>query len=183
MSDLRAGFIAAAGWVRVCSKLWVGLICLIPAACGYHLVGEGPLPGGINRLAITVLENRTAHSYLQGIVTNALLDEFSRRRPDMVVDVGQAQAVLGGTIQSLEAQTETREDSQTASQRRVVIHVSLHLTDKAGRILWQEADLWADQVYAVSKNKETSNQNRRQAMETAALRLAENIFERLTSSF
>ena len=159
------------------------MVWLIPAACGYHLVGEGSLPGGVNRLAITMLENRTAHSYLQGIVTNALLDEFSRRRPGLIVGPGNAQAVLGGTIRSLEARTETRVDSQTASQRRLVIHVSLQLIDNAGRVLWQDGGLRAEQSYSVSANKAASDQNRRRAMEEAALRLAENVYARLTSSF
>jgi hypothetical protein len=120
---------------------------------------------------------------LQSTVTNALVDEFSRRRPNLIVSVEQAQAVLSGTIQRLEAETVTRANSQTASQRRLVIYVSLSMTDKAGHLLWQEGDMRVEQNYPVSSNKTISDQNRRRAMEKAALRLAENVYERLTSSF
>jgi hypothetical protein len=134
-------------------------------------------------MAITVLGNRTAHSFLQSTITNALVDEFSRRRPNLIVSVEQAQAVLSGTIQRLESETVTRANSQTASQRRLVIYVSLSMTDKAGNLLWQQTDMRVEQNYTVSSIKTASDQNRRRAMEKAALRLAENVYERLTSSF
>lgn len=134
-------------------------------------------------MSITVLTNRTAHSLLQSTITNALLDEFTRRRPGLIVGVEQSQAVLSGTIESLESETVTRVNSQTASQRRLSIHVALSMTDKSGKVLWQENDLNFEQNYAVSINKTTSDLNRRLAMEKVALRLAEDVYERLTSSF
>lgn len=170
-------------WPNLCVMVALSLMGLTLAACGYQLAGMGQLPGGVNRLAIAVLANRTIYSALQTTITNALIDEFSHRRPGLIVSLEQAEAVLSGTILSMESETVSRATTQAASGRHVVIRVALTLTNKAGQILWQDPGLRFEQAYAVSSNKITSDANRQEAMDKAAGRLAEYVYERLTDAF
>ncbi|MDA8138738.1 MAG: LptE family protein [Desulfobacteraceae bacterium] len=146
-------------------------------ACGYQLSGSGSLPGGIKRIHMSVMNNRTAESGLEMKVTNAVIDELTRRGQNVVAQPDQAEAVLTGVIDSLATETIARSGSITATERRVVITASFTLKDPKGKVLWQAQQLRAEQAYAVS------DINRLQAINTVSQRLAESVYDRLTDSF
>ena len=133
--------------------------------------------------AVTMLVNRSGESGLEAKVTNALLDEITRRRQDLVVSVEQADAILSGTIDNLSTQTAARSGTLTATERKVVITVSLTLKDRNGEVLWQGARLVAEQAFPVADTKPQTESNRRAAMNEVAKRLAEYAYERLTDNF
>lgn len=155
----------------------------ILSACGYRFAGSGRLPDGVQTIGVQMLTNRTAESGLETQVTNALIDELTRRRQSSVVDVDQADAVLSGTIDSLATETLSRSGLLTATERRLVITASLVLKDRHGEILWQRSRLRAEQAYAVTTDVTQSERNRRLAIGDVARRLAEYAYERLTDTF
>ncbi|MBI5062151.1 MAG: LptE family protein [Desulfatitalea sp.] len=164
--------------------LWAGLaLGMLLAGCGYRMAGPGELPGKANTVAVTMLVNRSGESGLEAKVTNALLDEITRRRQDLVVSVEQADAILTGTIDNLSTQTAARSGTLTATERKVVITVSLTLKDRGGEVLWQGARLTAEQAFLVADTKPQTESNRRAAMNEVAKRLAEYAYERLTDNF
>jgi outer membrane lipopolysaccharide assembly protein LptE/RlpB len=167
-----------AGW-----GLLLALCLSVLLACGYQLAGSGELPKGVNTIAVQVLANHTAESGLETTITNAVIDELTRRRQDLVVGVERADGILSGTINRLTTSTSARSDLLTAVERRLIVTVSFVLKDPSGKVLWQGRQLSAEQAYAVGESKAATEMNRRLAIGIVAQRLAEYLFERLTDSF
>jgi outer membrane lipopolysaccharide assembly protein LptE/RlpB len=165
--------------------VWLGVLCgvMLLTGCGYQLAGSGELPGEVATIAIPMLANRTAESGLEAVMTNALIDELSRRRQNLVVSEERADAVLRGTISGLGTETLSRSATLTAVERRLVITAELTLTDRNGNVLWQDRQLRAEQAYAVAGTKAGTETNRRLAIGQVAQRLAEYVYERLTDAF
>jgi outer membrane lipopolysaccharide assembly protein LptE/RlpB len=159
------------------------VLAVAVAGCGYHMAGPGELPGKAKSVAVTMLVNRSGESGLEAKVTNALLDEITRRRQDLVVSEGQADVILSGTIDKLSTQTAARKGTLTASERMVVITVSLVLKSRTGEVLWQGSHLTAEQAFPVADTKPQTESNRRAALDEVAKRLAEYAYERLTDNF
>jgi hypothetical protein len=151
--------------------------------CGYRLAGSGQLPGKVKTIAVQVFENRTAESGLETTVTNAVIDELTRRRQDLVVESGRAEALLSGTVTRLTASTVSRSGTLTAQERKVVITAAFVLKGSDGTVLWQRGAIHADQAYAVEESKSATEMNKRLAIGLAAQRLAEYLFESLTDAF
>ena len=81
--------------------IWpVIVILLFFSACGYRFAGSGNLPGGIQTVAIEILENRTTETGLENTITNDLIYEFSRKGRRVQKDSKKADAVLTGVIVS-----------------------------------------------------------------------------------
>jgi len=154
------------------------------AACGYQVAGRGDLPGGIQTLAVQMLQNRTSETGVETTFTNALINELNRRRQGSVVFVEKADGVLKGTIESITWDTVARRGTNTASERRVYALLSLILTDGAGNVLWKRSGLKAEQAYAVvDGNKSATEANRRNALGVLSEQMAEHVYRRLTDNF
>jgi hypothetical protein len=153
------------------------------AACGYRLAGSGELPGGVERIAINLLVNRSTENGIETTITNALIDEFTRRQ-QAVVPVQEAQATVSGTINSISWDTLSRRGVNAATERRVDVMISLVLKGMDGKVLWQSSGLTAKQAYAVvSGDKPATDANRRQAIELAVQRIAETAYRRMVDNF
>lgn len=162
----------------------MGCLCFsLMAGCGYRLAGSGKLPGNINTMAVQLLKNRTAESGLETTVTNAVIDELTRRRQDLVVETGRAEGILSGTISRLTTQTVARSGTLSALERKAVLSASFVLKDPKGIVLWQRGTISAEQAYVVEDSKSATDMNKRLATGLAAQRLAESLYESLTDSF
>ncbi|RJQ68768.1 MAG: hypothetical protein C4519_22600 [Desulfobacteraceae bacterium] len=169
--------------MKDCRSLTIAALCLtLLAACGYRLAGSGRLPGDVSTIAVSVLTNRTALSGLESIVTNALVDEFTRRRQNLLVDADRADAVLTGSIDALATETVARSGTLTALQRRMVITASLVLKNRNGLVLWEQ-QITAEETYTVDALRPETDRNLRLASAQAAQRLAEYAYARLTDTF
>jgi outer membrane lipopolysaccharide assembly protein LptE/RlpB len=152
--------------------------------CGYRLAGRGELPGNTQTIAVRMLENRSSQTGVEILITNALINELSRRRRGAVVGAERADAVLAGTIESITWDTVSHRGINTASERRVYATISLTLTDRSGTVLWKRPGLTGEQAYAVvDGNKSATEFNRRQAISILAGQVAENVYRRLTDNF
>lgn len=184
MSKHRHHKRAATGGFRL-GPLW-GVICLgILSACGYQFAGRGDLPGGIERIAVHVLENRSSETGIEIAITNALINEFNHRRQGSVVGADSADGVLKGTIDSIVWGTISRRGINTASERRVTATLSLTLTDDMGKVLWKRSGISAAEAYEVSQdgNKTITEGNRRQAISMLSEQMAEFVYRQLVDNF
>ena len=166
----------------------IGLSALLCMAmlmgCGYQLAGRGDLPGGIQTIAVQVLENRSSQTGAEITFTNALINELNRRRRGSVVQTGRADATLNGTIESISWDTVSRSGANTATERRVYASLSLTLTDHAGNVLWRRSGLAAEQAYGVVDGDKTATENnRRLAINLLSEQMAEYVYRRLTDNF
>jgi len=165
------------------------LICLgivsflLLHACGYRLYGGGDLPGGIKTIYVEVLENNTSESSIETIFTNDIISEFIRFRKVTLTSRETAQGILTGTIRSMRLNTLSRKSANSVSERLVTITVDLVLKDQEGRLLWLGKGITEYEAYDVLSDKQSTEQNRRIAIEDLSNRLSEVIYHRLTSGF
>lgn len=160
------------------------LAALSLCACGYRMVGQNTLPGNVDTIGIKMLVNRSIETGAEAIVTNALSDELNRRRPGTLKRIAGADAILTGTIESINRKTVSRSGALTARQRQVTVRVSLALEDRTGKMLWGRVTLEAAESYAVKGDDKLTNEiNRRNAIAEASQRLAEDAYRALTDDF
>jgi len=150
-------------------------------SCGYQFSGSGNLPAGIQRVFISVLENRTAETGLENILSGDLRYEFIRNNRDARPD--EAEAVLSGTIKSLRLGTISRSGTHSSLERRVTVFVDLKLTDRNGRVLWSVEGLADSETYPVGTDDRETDFNKRAALSVLTKRMAETIYYRMTEDF
>jgi len=164
--------------------IWaVIIIPLFFSACGYRFAGSGNLPGGIQSIAIEILENRTPETGLENIITNDLIYEFTRKGRSVQKNSKKADAILTGVIESERITTISRQAQQSALARRVEFIVNLKLTGSDGGVKWSASGITAFEDYDVSTDKQASEISKRRAIETLSKRFAEKVYNRLTEDF
>ena len=84
-------------------------------SCGYQFAGMGKMPGGAKTIYVTMLKNNTNETGLERIVTNAIINEFSRSGISMSKDQDKADAVLSGVVASVYTETIARSSANTST--------------------------------------------------------------------
>ena len=158
-------------------------IFLFFSACGYRFAGSGNLPAGIQTIAIEVLENRTPETGLENIITNDLIYEFTRKGRGVKKNSKEADGILTGVIVSERITTISRQAQQSPLARRIEITVDLKLTDSGGEVKWSRYGISEFEEYDVAADRQTTELNKRQAIETLSKKLAEKVHNRLTDDF
>ena len=158
---------------------------LLLAACGYHFSGSGKFPGGVTRIFIDMLQNRSSDTGVESTFTNDLIYEFTRKREASVAaDRAVADAILTGTIVSLSVDDISRASISTALERQVTGILNLRLISKDGSVLWASGNIVERKSYmVVDGNKTATEQNKSDAIAELSRRLAEAAFNRLTDNF
>lgn len=168
-------------------ELWLlfgtAILLALLGACGYHFAGSGSLPGGVEKVFITVFENQTTEVGIEKKVTNALVYEFTRNQQNLVSTADDSDAVLKGSITSLYTATISRQEERTSKERRIIITVDLVLEDSRGEALWNARGMNADQTYALGDDATAAENNRNEALTLVTQRLAEDVYNRMTDDF
>ena len=161
----------------------VFLACIV--GCGYRFAGSGSYPANVERIFITILENKTAETGVETTFTNDLIYEFTRNRKESLAqDRSTADAILTGTIVRLAVNNIARTSASTAVERRVTGTLRLQLKTPDGRLLWTSGDIVERQAYTVvSGNKTATDRNKTEAIAVVSEKLAESAFYRLTDDF
>ena len=163
----------------------VGFLAVTLTACGYHFAGSGDFPAGVSRVFIPILENRSAETGAESILTNDLIYEFTRsRKESLAQDRSSADSILTGTIVTILVENIARSTVSTAVERRVTGILNLRLESPDGRILWASGNIVERQAYSVvDGNKTATDQNKSDAIAVVSKKLAESAFNRLTDDF
>jgi outer membrane lipopolysaccharide assembly protein LptE/RlpB len=158
------------------------LVVMLISGCGYRFSGSGVLPKDVKQVFVAMLENRTEETAIESIFTNDLIYEFARSGT-LAKGKNQADAQLSGVIEAITKGTISRIGINTSQERRVNIVISFQLNDPKGGALWSLKQLSENEAYLVEKDKETTERNRRMAIERLSKRLAEKVYHRLTDNF
>lgn len=137
------------------AQLILGLVLVVSSvSCGYHTAGKGAqLPPDVKTIAVPAFTNETQTFRIESILTEAVVREFNTRTKYRVVsDPSEADAVLRGTVLSTQLAPVTY-DSNTgrASSALVTVNIKVSLTEKNGRVLYQNPNYTFREQYQVSR--------------------------------
>ena len=139
------------GW-RV---LWL-LPLLAATACGYHTAGHSvQLPENVKTIAIPAFTNVTTTYRIEQMLTASVVREFTTRTHYHILnEPGEAaDATLRGTVIST-SQSPLTYNSTTGQAASVLVVVSMKvsLTDRQGKVLYQNPSYLFREQYEVSQD-------------------------------
>jgi outer membrane lipopolysaccharide assembly protein LptE/RlpB len=129
---------------------------LVSAGCGYHTAGHAvTLPDNLRTIAVPVFVNQTQTYKIEQMLTGAVVREMVTRTHYHILNQPSdaADATLQGTVLSTSTSTLTY-DSQTGRAASVLVIVSMKvsLTNKQGKILYQNPSYLFREEYQVSRD-------------------------------
>ena len=87
-------------------------------------------------------------------------------------------------ITAITIETASWRGQNVAAERRVTAHVNLRLTDRrTGKLVWSARDVGANETYPVADSNQQTERNKRDAIAVLSKRMAEGIYNRLTTDF
>lgn len=136
-------------------RIFLLLACLCLAGCGYHTAGHAnALPSDLRTLAVPAFVNQTQTYKIEQTLTAAVVQEFTTRtKYHITSDSAAADATLRGTVLSTNT-TPMTYDSTTgrASSVMVIVTMKVVLSDRDGRVLYQNPSYTFREQYQVSQD-------------------------------
>ena len=137
--------------------MFMALLCV--SGCGYHTLGAAThLPSSVRTLSVPVFATRTEAYHTEAVMTGAVIREFATRtRLRISPDSGAvSDAVLHGTIltQTIAPLTYNTTTQQSSSYL-ITLVVSVTLTDRDGKVLYQNKNYTFRQQYQSTTNLAT----------------------------
>lgn len=124
------------------------------SGCGYHAVGHSTrLPQDVKVLAVPMFVNQTQTYRIEQILTRDVVRELiGRTHYRVVTDSASPDASLTGTVLSAQA-TPLTYDAQSGriSSALVTVTMKVSLTDRSGRVLFENPNYSFRQQYQVSR--------------------------------
>jgi outer membrane lipopolysaccharide assembly protein LptE/RlpB len=135
------------------------LVALLNLGCGYHTAGHAAqLPPDIRTIAVPSFTNETLTYRIEQMLTSSVVREFtSRTKYRIVSDPGDdVDATLRGTVLSTTASPLTYDTaSGRAASVLVVVSMRVILTDRHGKVLYQNPAYLFREQYEVSQDLPT----------------------------
>ncbi|MBA4366095.1 MAG: hypothetical protein C0403_00450 [Desulfobacterium sp.] len=156
---------------------WV--LCFI-LSCGYNFAGMGKIPGGVKTICVTMLKNNTNETGLERIITNSIVNEFSRNGVPMTKDPARADGILSGSVASVYTTTIARSSANTSSERSVYIKLDMKLMNSKGKLLWTRSGIEDNEAYQAGLNED---RQKKKAINDLVKRLSRTFYQRLTDDF
>ena len=139
------------------------------SGCGYHTLGAAThLPPGIRTLSVPEFASNTEAYHTETVMTNAVIREFAARTRFRVTPNADADAdaVLRGTIlKEAVAPLTYNSSTQESSSFLITIVVSVTLTGRDGRILYENKNYVFRQQYQSTTDLPTFIQENPAAIE------------------
>ena len=135
---------------------WALIFLLASTGCGYHTAGHAAqLPQNVQTISIPAFVNETNTYRIEQMLTASVVHEFTTRTHYRVVrDSGEmADATLHATVLSTSA-SPLAYDSSTgrAASLLIVVSMKVTLSDRQGKLLYQNPAYLFREQYEVSGN-------------------------------
>ena len=131
-------------------------VLLFDAACGYHTAGHAvQLPENVKTIAIPAFKNETLTYRIEQMLTSSVVREFTTRTHYRILNDPSetADATLRGTVLSTTASPLTYDTSTgQAASVLVVVSMKVTLTDRSGKVLYQNPAYLFREQYEVSQD-------------------------------
>lgn len=149
----------------------IALVAMVIAAtgCGYHTAGHAvQLPQNVRTIAVPGFSSQTQTFRVEQLLTEAVVHEFNTRTQFHIIHEtnADADAVLKGAVLSASA-APLAYDSQTGRAASVLVTVSMQvtLTDRQGKVLFQNPSYLFHEQYELSRELSTFFEEDTPAME------------------
>lgn len=155
------------------------VVALVLVGCGvYSFKGEGL--GGIKTIAVEPFGNRTTEFGIREEITNAVITKLLGDRTLTVVSPSGADAILTGTLVSVDDRPLTYHSDETVTEYQVSIVIEARLTRPD-----QAEPLWQGRLVGVGNYpyKTGSLEERQAGLKIAVDRLVQDLLNRLTSDW
>jgi outer membrane lipopolysaccharide assembly protein LptE/RlpB len=157
------------------------------SGCGYHALGAAAhLPPDLRTLAVPVFATRTETYHTEVAMTQAVIREFATRTQMRVTpDAGaDADAVLHGTIlKEYEAPLTYNSSTQESSSYLLTVVVSVTLTGRDGKVLYENKDYIFRQQYQSTTDLPTFLQEDPAAVERLSREFARQLVADVLEGF
>jgi outer membrane lipopolysaccharide assembly protein LptE/RlpB len=157
------------------------------SGCGYHTAGHvSTLPEQVRTIAIPSFINQSQTYKVEQTLTAAVVREFvTRTRYHIVHEAGHdADATLQGIVLST-ATTPATYDSQTgrASSVMVTVNMRVVLTDRQGRVLYENPSYLFREEYQVSRELSSFFEEDSPALERLSRSFARTLVSNILEGF
>jgi outer membrane lipopolysaccharide assembly protein LptE/RlpB len=129
------------------------------SGCGYHTVGAAThLPANAHTLAIPVFATRTEAYHTETVMTNAVIKEFATRSRLRITPAegGDPDVLLRGTIlKEVFAPLTYNTSTQQSSSYLITLVVSVIVTDRDGKVLFENKNYTFREQYQSTSNLPT----------------------------
>jgi len=141
--------------MKVCRAAWLALLAA-SIGCGYHTAGHAvQLPENVKTIAVPAFVNETSTYRIEQMLTSSVVREFTTRTHYHILNTpGEAaDATLRGTVISASS-TPLTYNSSTGQAASVLVVVSMRvaLTDRQGKVLYQNPAYVFREQYEVSQD-------------------------------
>jgi outer membrane lipopolysaccharide assembly protein LptE/RlpB len=177
--------------LRIPAVQWLALALLFSAvfstACGYHTAGHAvTLPANVQTIAIPAFVNRTQTYKIEQRLTAAVVQEMVTRTHYHILNEpsDSADATLRGTVISTSTSPLTY-DSQTgrASSALVVVTAKVTLTDRQGKVLYENPSYLFREEYQVSRELSSFFEEDSPALERLSREFARTLVSNVLEGF
>jgi len=131
-------------------------LTLVLAGCGYHTAGHVvQLPENVKTIAVPAFVNETTTYRIEQMLTSSVVHEFTTRTHYRILNnpSDTADATLRGTVLSTSASPLTYNSATgQAASVLVVVSVRVSLTDRQGKVLYQNPSYLFREQYEVSQD-------------------------------
>jgi outer membrane lipopolysaccharide assembly protein LptE/RlpB len=170
-----------------CALLTLTLILLFATACGYHTAGHAvTLPADVQTIAIPAFVNRTQTYKIEQRLTAAVVQEMVTRTHYHILNEpsDSADATLRGIVISTSTSPLTY-DSQTgrASSALVVVTAKVTLTDRQGKVLYENPSYLFREEYQVSQELSSFFEEDSPALERLSHEFARTLVSNVLEGF
>lgn len=142
--------------MRVIRVFMLPLLLLAAASCGYHTSGHVvQLPENVKTIAVPAFVNQTKTYKIEQMLTESVVREFTTRMHYHILNDSSeaADATLRGTVLSTVASPLTYNSATgQASSVLVVVSMKVALTDREGKVLYQNPAYVFREQYEVSQD-------------------------------
>jgi outer membrane lipopolysaccharide assembly protein LptE/RlpB len=173
--------------MRGFTAILAAALALVSTACGYHTAGHATqLPGDVKTIAVPGFVNQTQTYRIEQRLTAAVEQEFTTRTHYHVVNQASegADATLRGTVLSTYMAPLTY-DSQTGRAASVLVTVSMKvvLTDRQGKVLFENPSYLFREQYEVSRELSSFFQEDSPALERLSRDFARTLVSNVLEGF
>jgi len=157
------------------------------SACGYHTLGAAThLPSDVRTLAVPVFATQTNAYHTEVAMTDAVIREFAARTRFRVTptDDADADAVLHGTIlREIITPLTYNSTTQQSSSFLITMIVSVKLTDRNGKVLYNNPKYVFRQQYQSTTTLPTFLQENPAAVERLSREFARQLVDDVLEGF